>query len=66
MRERAAEAGADAPEVSGRGGAGSAGGRLSRPSTTPFIALLVPQNVQNGASGPGQRKTGLMCRKSTL
>ena len=42
------------------------GGHLPRPGTTHSIALLVPQNVQNGVSGPGQRKTGLMCRKSTL
>ena len=46
--------------------AGNVGGHLPRPSKTPSTALSVPQNGQNGASGPGQRKTGLMCRKSTL
>ena len=52
--------------LSDGGVAGSVEGHLPRPSTTPFTAPPVPQNVPNGASGPGQRKTGLMRRKSTL
>lgn len=38
MRERAAEAGADAPEVSGRGGAGSAAD--VGPGEVPGLSLI--------------------------
>ena len=40
--------------LSDGGGAGSVVGHLPRPGTTPFTVPPVPQNVPNGASGPGQ------------
>ena len=46
-----------------RDAAGSVVGHLPCPGTTPFTALSVLQTVPNAASGYGQGKTGLECRK---